>query len=75
MYSHNLADLVIVADLEGEPVRERTRDPVFERYWRVITSWNEQRRYARWTERQAADLLEAVSNQEHGVLRWLQGFW
>lgn len=75
MYSHNLADLVKVAELEAERVRARSQDPIFARYWKVVASWNEQSRYARWTQRQAAELVEAVANQEHGVLRWLQGFW
>ena len=74
MYSHNLADLAKVAGLEAERVRA-SNDPVFERHWKAVVSWNEQSRYARWTQLQAAALLEAVSDQEHGVLRWLQGFW
>jgi HEPN domain-containing protein len=75
MYSHNLVELVKVAELEGAWLSELAADPIFARYWRVVANWNEQGRYARWTERQAADLLEAAANQDHGVLQWLQGFW
>ena len=75
MYSHNLADLVKLADLEGSRESAQAADPIFARYWRVVADWNEQSRYARWATRQAADLLEAASQQDHGVLQWVQGFW
>jgi hypothetical protein len=42
MYSHNLVELVKVAELERARLSELTTDPVFARYWRVVIDRHEQ---------------------------------
>ena len=74
-YTHNLDALVRVARLNQDLGRETAADPVFEVNWTVAKDWSEDSRYARLTRRQARDLYSAISDRQHGVLRWLRRHW
>lgn len=74
-YSHKLIQLVGVADLE-DARRERVRsDPEFEANWNEAQLWTEESRYKRHTMESAKQLIEAVSEGQHGVIAWIKLHW
>jgi HEPN domain-containing protein len=74
-FTHNLEVLVNTARLTAE-LRAATRaDPTFEVNWGVAKDWKETSRYERRTQRQAEELVSAVADPQHGVLRWIRRYW
>lgn len=75
MYTHNLLDLVKAAGLV-DSLADRIRScSVFADYWSKVRLWTEEARYKRWSETDATALVGAITDPEHGVLRWLQEHW
>jgi hypothetical protein len=74
-FTHDIASLTKTANLNGPRDLEAQKDAVFSLNWNVVLSWNESSRYAIWTETQAWELYEAVTNVDHGVLPWLRKHW
>jgi hypothetical protein len=74
-FVHDLAALSRVAELDGSRGLQAQADPVFALNWNVVSDWNETSRYGVWTETQARELFEAVTNMNHGVLPWLRTVW
>jgi HEPN domain-containing protein len=75
IYTHRLLDLVKSADL-AESLADRIRAcRLFEGHWDIATQWSEESRYLRWSTSDADRLLAAISDPQHGVLRWLREHW
>jgi hypothetical protein len=74
-FIHDVAKLAQIAQLDGARNLKAQADPDFALKWNVVTNWNEESRYADWTETQAKELFEAVTDATHGVLQWLKTFW
>jgi HEPN domain-containing protein len=74
-YTHNLRDLVKVANLELARLEEAKRDPAFRNNWDVVQRWSEQSRYLRRDLGLAQALLEAIGDRKHGVLPWIKRHW
>lgn len=75
MYVHNPAALVRAAALT-KILDDRIRAcSVFDDHWTVVSEWSEESRYDRWTFASASRLIEAISDPQHGVLRWLREHW
>jgi HEPN domain-containing protein len=74
-YSHNLRELVGVAELEKARLEQASRDSDFRRNWQTVRSWSEQSRYERHPPESARELLEAVGDKNHGVLSWIKRHW
>jgi HEPN domain-containing protein len=77
IYTHDLAELLRLAALEAELDTARQRDPELERRWSVVKNWNEQARYATWTEQQASAIIDAIDGNADGggILQWLSARW
>lgn len=74
-YTHDLNTLVRVAGIEPELRSARAGDPLFEANWKVVSEeWSEGTRYAVWSEREARDMLSAITGQS-GVLEWIIRLW
>ena len=75
MYTHNLTDLVKAADMV-DSLADRIREcDVFRGFWNTSRRWTEESRYERRSEVDATALIAAITDPEHGVLRWLQEHW
>ena len=75
-YTHDLNVLVELAELLGILEIRSDNDPVFRFNWQTVEDWSEQDRYEYGvTRQQAADLYDAVTDANHGVLTWLTNFW
>lgn len=74
-HTHNLKDLVRVANLEPARLEHAKRDPVFGGYWELVQQWSESSRYSRHTSGNAQALIDAIGNRRHGVITWIKLHW
>jgi HEPN domain-containing protein len=74
-YTHNLKELVRVAELRDELQAAEEADPLFGRYWRVVQLWSEQSRYGRHSPERSQELIEAIGDRNHGVMKWVKRYW
>ena len=72
---HSPTNLIVLAGLNAALEAEIKADPVFSRNWTNVTRWKEDSRYVINDQREAADLVKAISDRKHGVLRWLRRHW
>ena len=76
-YQHDLERLLVFA-CKTDFERDQDADSVLAGYWDLVTRWNEESRYelrGDQAEKLAEDMLLAVSDQEHGVLKCLSKYW
>jgi len=74
-YTHNLKELVRVANLESPRSAAAKADPQFAANWVIAQSWSEQSRYDRHTPASPQGLLNAVADRKHGVIKWIRRYW
>ena len=74
-YTHAIDVLADIASLKGPRVLTAQTDHDFAINWNIVTAWNESSRYLVWTETQAGELYEAITNANHGVFPWVRKFW
>jgi hypothetical protein len=74
-FTHDITDLTKAAQLTGARDLNANADKAFGTNWNVVLNWNESSRYSIWTETQAKELYDAVTNANHGVLPWLRTLW
>jgi HEPN domain-containing protein len=70
-HTHDLEDLIRVADLEAAH-SEAVRQYEFSWRWDIVIAWNEESRYRSNSIGDATDLIEAIENREYGILQWLR---
>jgi HEPN domain-containing protein len=75
IYTHKPQNLLEVAGLRDLLTAERKMDRKFDQFWALILKWTEESRYQKRSMQEARDLLEAVTNRQHGLLRWLKKHW
>ena len=74
-HTHDLADLVKVAELQDALQAAIKSDPAFRQYWSDVQSWSEQSRYGKHSEDSARELIQAVGDRNHGVMKLGQALW
>jgi HEPN domain-containing protein len=74
-HTHRIKDLVRVAGIEEAAEAARKTDLQFAANWQVVEAWSEQSRYEPRMESDARNLLLALRDRKHGVLRWLREHW
>jgi HEPN domain-containing protein len=74
-WDHNLEALVGVAELQASLQAESKSNPKFSANWDVVKDWSETSRYKTWNQQDAQDLIQAISENKHGVLPWLKHHW
>ena len=74
-YTHDLPKLLDIADLGLAFADEASKHPIFRANWAVVKDWSEETRYQSRQQQQAQEILDAVNDPQHGVLRWLKGNW
>jgi HEPN domain-containing protein len=75
IYTHRLEALIKIAKLQPQLVLEMGNDQTFALNWAVAKDWTEVSRYATWAESEARDLYKAITQRDHGVLRWVKQHW
>lgn len=73
--SHSFSDLALLAGLT-ESLLVSLANPIFERNWELINTWDPQQRYeVGRSKQQVSDFLSALDDREHGVYVWLSNRW
>jgi hypothetical protein len=72
---HDPTKLLRAAGLETALAQDMQTDKVLEQNWAIVKDWKETSRYERRSAAEAQALYEAVSDNQHGVFRWLQQHW
>ena len=71
-HSHNLRELVRIADLEQSRLERANLSAEFKGNWDLVQSWSEQSRYRRQNAESAQTLLSALMDQRNGVMKWIK---
>ncbi len=74
-HSHNLRELVRIADLEQSRLERANLSAEFKGNWDLVQSWSEQSRYRRQNAESAQTLLSALMDQRNGVMKWIKLHW
>jgi HEPN domain-containing protein len=73
LFTHDVEKLVSLANLKGGLAKLRDADPEFAAFWELVLDWRETSRYEMHDDKRAEQLLRAIDDPDHGVLRWLRG--
>ena len=74
-FTHNVVELVKLADLEAARVAEATTNPAFGQNWYVVKDWNEQARYNTASHQKAKKLYNPITDKANGVMPWIKNRW
>lgn len=74
-YSHDLAKLRRLADLERRLQSEAPSGSPLDRNWAIVLQWKSDSRYRTIPGADAQDLYTAIADPVDGVLAWLQRNW
>lgn len=75
IYTHDLTALLGLTGLAVAGKTPLNNDPQLEANWTTVKDWSEQSRYTVSAQIDAEQLLEAITDPEHGVLQWLMQHW
>lgn len=75
VYSHRLDELLGLTGIKREFQDDMRNDPALSAAWGVASKWTETSRYSMWDQFAAASMIDAVGDQQHGVLQWLKKHW
>lgn len=74
-YTHKIDRLLVLSGLEPEFKADGASDPLLDKNWQIAKGWDERARYQQWPEPAARELLDAISEPQHGVLPWIKAHW
>src|ERR1022692_1782888 len=76
VFTNKLDILVGLAELEQARIDKAKSSRDFKLSWAVILEWSEESRYdAAKGEREAKNLIQAISDNQEGVLPWIKLHW
>jgi HEPN domain-containing protein len=75
IFQHNLAELANYARLSAVIEQSGRGDPVFQANWAQVSLWNEESRYETHTRTEAEQMIRAVQDPDHGVMRCIRQYW
>lgn len=75
LFTHDLAQLVELADLKAQLKAAREASAQFSAGWELVCIWSEQSRYAEWARQDAEAILNAIVRRNDGVLPWIKRYW
>jgi len=74
-YSHKVADLLGVANLKTQRDADSNANRVLKRYWEIVERWDETARYVQWSQAEADELFNVITDPTDGVLTWVKRHW
>jgi HEPN domain-containing protein len=74
-WTHDLDRLVAAARLNAVRDAAYLADSELEDYWGIAKDWKETSRYGRTPRAMAEELYKAITDKNHGVLRWIKLHW
>ena len=73
--THDLEKLIGAAGLKADLKEQQDNDETFQAYWGLAGDWSPEIRYTTVDQFTAALFLQAVGDQEHGILPWIKTVW
>lgn len=75
-YTHDLSQLLKIANLHQNLIAESSVDAALEVNWTVVKDWSEQYRYDNTISKAMAEqLIAAADDVNSGVLKWVKTHW
>ncbi|MGA2131184.1 MAG: HEPN domain-containing protein [Bryobacteraceae bacterium] len=74
-HTHDLAELVRVAKLQDSRKAAALADTQFQKHWDIVQSWSEDSRYTKNSAESAQELVRAIVDRSHGVMKWIKQYW
>lgn len=74
-WTHNLAQLLVLAGLTGALDADTAADQDLLNNWSVVKDWSESSRYDRRTKAEAQRLFNAITDKKHGMFPWIEAHW
>ena len=74
-WKHDFKELIAAAELTKVLGDDERRYPDLSANWAIVRKWKAESRYARYSRAEAEELLNALEDRRHGVLRWLRHRW
>lgn len=74
-WNHDLEKLLKRAGIADTFEQDRESDSELAVNWNVAKDWNADARYQSQGQKKAEEMLRAVSDQQHGVLRCIREYW
>ena len=74
-WGHDLSRLAKAAALDERLRDASSRDAELNLNWTIVTKWKPDSRYQRRSLAEAAALISAVEDRNHGIFRWLKHHW
>jgi hypothetical protein len=74
-HTHNLKNLLQLAELKTELDEMIEADPAMESVLDRVQEWSETSRYQRRTAQEAEALLKAIEDGKGGLLPWIRLHW
>lgn len=75
LYTHDLGKLLKQARLDQLLKNAANTNQNLSDNWIVVKDWSEQSRYAKKTQAEAVQLLDAITDAKDGLLAWIQQYW
>lgn len=75
LYTHEFQALIGLANLNADLGITQGADLDFAANWRLVDEWSEVSRYDSFTHSDAAELIEAITDPDHGILEWIESRW
>jgi hypothetical protein len=75
VYQHDLTNLANLAGLSAELKAKQHAEPEFGANWALAAQWTEASRYETADEIITNAFIEAIMNDESGVLPWIKTHW
>jgi hypothetical protein len=74
-WTHEIDKLVALTGLKQQRELDASQDAVLLANWLRVKDWNENSRYQEIDEVTARSVVDAVADQQHGVLQWIMQHW
>jgi len=75
IYTHDLSVLLRTSKLDSVFSQDRHGNNELDSSWAIVNEWKEKSRYENIDEIKARSLIEAISDEENGVLQWIKQHW
>jgi HEPN domain-containing protein len=75
LYKHKLESLLKATGLEPAFRAERRSDHLLDLNWTIVKDWDSIARYTIKSQGDAEDIIAAITNQRHGVMKWVRSKW
>lgn len=74
-HTHDLAKLIALAGLNLDLNQQRGSNAAFAINWNIVKDWSEVYRYQYADRIKAQELIDAITDNQNGVLAWIKSKW